>query len=225
MRNVFFALSAAAACTGPALAIPPVESDVSGYAEYGVASGQRYFLAASAKDQNGTLEFNSFTKHVEKALATKQLIRVAQPQEAEIVIFLDYGIGPPNKEVASYSLPTFGQTGVGSSSTFGRVSSTGSVSATTTYTPRFGITGSSSHVYSYTTYDRWMRLSAYSLAGNSERELWRTEVKSSGSTGDLRRIFPIMVYSSIKYVGTDTGRAVTVKVKEKNKDYRAFLGN
>ena len=48
-------------------------------------------------------------------------------------------------------------------------------------------------------------------------------MKSSGTTGDLRVILPLMAFAASKYVGTDTGKAMTVKSKEKAKDYLQFL--
>jgi hypothetical protein len=140
---------------------------------------------------------------------------------------LGYGIGEPKQHIASYSLPSFGQIGVASSSTFGTVSSYGTVSATTTYTPSYGVTGSTSHAFSYDTYDRWLRLSAIDAAhlksSGVVESLWRTDVKSTGSSGDLREIFPIMVFAASPYIGNDTGKAVRTKTKQKSKEFQGFL--
>lgn len=211
----------------PAHAVPPVYSDVSGYSISPTATGTTYYLATEKGLQSDQFQLREFSNHVERALSSKGLVRVASPDQAQTVVFLGFGIGDPKQRVASYSLPTFGQTGVSSSSTFGTVSSMGTVSATTSYTPTYGITGSSSHSYSYDTYDRWLRLTAVDgtqlRTSGTLHDLWKTEVKSTGTSGDLRVILPLMAFAASKYIGTDTGKAVRVKTKEKAKDYLQFL--
>jgi hypothetical protein len=176
---------------------------------------------------SNNFELAEFSGHIERVLSTKGMVRVNDSKLADVVVFVGYGIGDPKNEIASYSIPTFGQTGVSSSSTYGHVSPNGSISATTTNTPSFGITGWNSVTSRYTTYDRWMRIAAVDLTSFDDpkgvRERWRVEVKSSGSSGDLRLIFPVMAYSASQFVGTNTGKAVPVKVKEKAKEYGAFL--
>ena len=223
MRVLLATAIAVAAWHVPASATTPISSDVSGYAEFGISPGQKYFLAPADSKLSGTLEFNSYSRHVEKALRARQLVRVSERETADLVIFLSYGIGAPKKQTESYSIPTFGQTGVNSANTYGSVSSNGNISATTTYTPTFGITGSTTSVNTYDIYDRWVRLSAFQFQANEPKELWRTEVKSTGSTGDLRSVFPLMVFSSLRYIGTDTGKAIRVKMKETNKEFKAFI--
>ena len=203
-------------------------SDVSAYTDGSATMGIRYALVPEQNQKvSNSFEMAEFAGHVERILLAKGMVHVSDPKSADVIVFIGYGIGDPKKEVASYSLPMFGQTGVSSSSNYGKVSSNGSISATTTNTPSYGITGWNAVTSSYTTYDRWMRLAAVDLASYQDskglRERWRVEVKSSGSSGDLRLIFPVMAYSAAQYVGVNTGKAVPVKVKEKSKEYRAFL--
>lgn len=225
--RVALALVAASVLAAPAHAALPVYSDVSSYSISAPAAGTTYYLAAEKGLESDQFQLREFANHVERALSLKGLVRVAAPDEAQTIVFLGFGIGDPKQRVASYSIPTFGQTGVRSASTFGTVSSTGTVSATTTYTPSFGITGSTSQSYSYDTYDRWLRISAVDGAQlrtvGKLQDLWKTEVKSTGTSGDLRVILPIMAFAASKHIGVDTGKAVRVKTKEKAKDYRQFL--
>ena len=167
------------------------------------------------------LQFIEFAKYINRALLENGFKAVDENERAEIVIFLSYGIGDPKSKSYSYSLPTYGQTGVSSSYTTGSVSSYGgygTYSGTTTYTPSYGITGYTSHSDNYTHYFRFFTLEAIDLKDYMEEkkmtQVWKTKVTSSGSSSDLRRVFPIMVAASKEYIGTNTGKQVEVSLYE-----------
>lgn len=94
----------------------------------------------------------------------------------------------------------------------------GTYSGTTTYTPTYGITGSTTDSGTYTTYQRFLVLDALDLPEyrqtKKEVELWKTTITSTGSSGDLRRVFPYMVTASMPHIGTNTGQQVKVILME-----------
>jgi hypothetical protein len=47
--------------------------------------------------------------------------------------------------------------------------------------------------------------------------IWKTTVTSTGSSGDLRLVFPVLVAASVPYIGTNTGKKVDVTIKEDDK--------
>jgi hypothetical protein len=59
-------------------------------------------------------------------------------------------------------------------------------------------------------------------AGGAIKEIWKLDVRSSGTLGDLRAVLPAMAFAARNYVGTNTGKAIEIKVKEK-KDFKSFL--
>jgi hypothetical protein len=166
------------------------------------------------------LEFNEYSAYVHRALKKKGFSRSLNGiDEAKIVIFMDYGISDPKTYQESYSIPQWGQTGVSSSYTSGSIGSYGSYSGTTSYTPSYGVTGYTSGTSSYTEYTRYLKLSAVDVIkwkspNKSElTELWKTSVISTGSSGDLRKVMPILVVASEKYLGKDTGQQVEVTIE------------
>lgn len=191
-----------------------------------------YILLPGNKDTNpNDLQFKEYASYVNRALQEKGFIQAETFQEANVAIFLGYGIGDPREHQYTYSLPAWGQTGVSSAYTTGTVSSYGgygSYSGTTTYTPTYGITGSTTHSGSYTTYFRFMLLDAIDLdeyrKSDKEVQLWKTTVTSSGSSGDLRRVIPILVAASKKYIGTNTGKKVKVELSEEDDQVKAVKG-
>ena len=208
-------------------ASPTVELYVNGYSSGEIAAGTRYVIIVEDKIEPDQFEFREFTALLERALSTKGMVRTDDPKSADVVVILGYGIGPPKSEVASYSLPVFGQTGSNYSYTNGYISRNGNISATTTNVPTYGVTGSTSTTYSYEIYDRWMRVTAVNAIKFRETgkidQIWKADVKSTGTSGDLRYIFPKMAYSFSLYAGKDTGKAVKVKVKDNSKELKAFI--
>ena len=183
-----------------------------------------YILLPGNKDTKAEdLQFKEYATYVKRALSNQGFVPAESFEKANIAIFLVYGIGDPKESQYSYALPTWGQTGVSSSNTSGTVSSYGgysSYSGTTSYTPTYGVTGSTTQIGSYTTYFRFMVLDAVDLdeykKSKKEVQIWKTTVTSAGSSGDLRRIFPVLVAASQQYVGKNTGQKVKVDLYEED---------
>lgn len=185
----------------------------------------KYVLLPGIKDVNADdLQYREYASYIERALASKGYVKSNSFQEADVAIFLGYGIGDPETHQYTYSLPTWGQTGVATSSTYGTVNTYGNTatySATTTNTPSYGVTGSTTHSGAYTTFMRYMYLDAVDLEEyrntKKEQQIWKTTVTSSGSSGDLRRVFPILVAALKPHIGKNTGKKVKVIIKEADK--------
>lgn len=190
----------------------------------GTADKNSYILLPGNKDTKAEdLQFKEYAAYVNRALIKQGFVPAESFENANVAIFLIYGIGDPQEHQYSYSIPTWGQTGVSSSYTTGTISSYGgygSYSGTTTYTPTYGITGNTTHIGSHITYFRFMVLDAVDLdeykKSEKEVQLWKTTVTSSGSSGDLRQVFPILVAASQQYVGKNTGQKVEVNLYEED---------
>lgn len=122
-----------------------IYSTANGFSVGSPPTGSTYLLLSdSEKVSEEGLEFREYASLVERALAAKGWRRVSEFSAADQIVFAGYGIGNPQKEQISYSLPVWGKTGISSAYTTGTISTygnTGTVSATTTYTPSYGITG------------------------------------------------------------------------------------
>lgn len=190
-----------------------------------IISGKKYIILPGIKDTTKEdLQFQEYERYVATALTKKGCIITENINEADIAIFLGYGIGDPQEHVFSYSVPVWGQTGVSSSNTFGSVQSYGNsatYSGTTTYTPSYGVVGATSGVGTFVTYTRFIRLDAYDLAvyreSKKEKNVWRTDIVSTGSSGDLRRVFPVMIAAAAPYVGEDTKKMKEIELGENDK--------
>lgn len=160
-------------------------------------------LPANQRVPPTDLEFQEYAWYVHRALMARNLAPARTPNEAQLAIFMDYGVGAPRESLQTYNIPVWGQTGVSASRTSGTVSTYGSqsyVNASTTYTPQYGVTGYRTHVESQTIFPRFATFSAvdlvaYRTTGQSV-EVWKTQITSTGMSDDLRAVFPLMVAGS-----------------------------
>lgn len=188
-------------------------------------SYKTYILFPGNKDTSPSdLQFQEFSQYINKALVSKGFTPTENIEGAELAIFLGYGIGDPEEHLYSYSIPVYGQTGISSAATYGNINTYGnfgSYYSRTTYTPSYGVTGYTSHVGSYVTYFRYVLLTAFDLneyrKTQKEVQVWKTTITSSGSSGDLRMVFPVLVGASKDYIATNTGQILEVILGESDK--------
>lgn len=189
-------------------------------------------LPAEPNDIANQLEYKEYAQYVKRALDKKGFNVTDNADEANVVVFLKYGISEPQESVYSFSTPVWGQTGISSSHTSGTIHNYGSgmasFSGTTTHMPQYGITGYRTHVGTRIAYTRFVMLDAYDLERyretSEEVQLWRTTATSTGSSGDLRLVFPIMVAASSEYIGENTEKQILLILFENDKRVQEIKG-
>ncbi len=192
----------------------------------------RYVLFSGIKDTGeDDLQYQEYAVYIERALGSQGYVKAERSEEADIAIFLGYGISDPATHQETHSSPVYGQTGISQKNTSGTVSGygdTATYSSTTDYTPTYGVIGSKSYTETYTTYVRYMFMLAFDLGEyrrtNKEKEIWKTTVTSAGSSDDLREIFPVLVAASRPYIATSTKRKVSVYLNENDKSVLEVKG-
>lgn len=223
IKSIFIATSilCMSLVTGCATVQPArILASVDSLAQIDAYAKNRYLLLPGGKDVDvGDLQFQEFAVYIEKLLSEKGFVKASAFPDADVAIFLTYAIGDPHTYQYSYSVPTWGQTGVSSARTQGTVSSYGSMttySGRTTYTPAYGITGSSTRIGTNTVFTRFLLLDAYDVATylkeNKMSQVWKTDVVSTGSNGDLRLVVPYMIAAIKPYLATNTGRKIETSV-------------
>ena len=188
-------------------------------------TGNNYILLSSIKDvDTNDLQFKEFSKYVIRALALKGYRQVGNIEQADMAVFLSYGIGQPEKEYYSYSVPIYGETGGGISTFNATTSGSKGYSSTsgTIYTPpTYGIVGSSTVTGSTSTYFRWLVIESVNLNEFKKNQkvvpTCKTIITSRGSMGDLRKVFPIMVGAGADYFCDDTAGQIKIDLNENDK--------
>lgn len=193
--------------TGCATAPQPLQirADVDALSTVVPANKQRFVLmpgnpAVSPQD----LQFLEFKAYVEKALVKKGLVPAAGMEQGDLAIFLTYGVGEPQTQQYSYSVPVWNDSGFYPYYRYRYYSSM------PVYTQQ---------IATYISYRRSLTLEAYDMAGYlskapSQPQLWKINVQSVGPSNDLRIVFPFMVAAMLPYIGTNTGHMLSVVVDE-----------
>jgi hypothetical protein len=172
---------------------PPLQGAVSRF--HVLPASPQSFVIVPDRDQGDSLEFRSYANLVRQALAARGW-REGTMATADVAVFFQYSISQ-GRQVA-FSYPIFGQVPTGTSTTTGTISTYGNTSniyATTTRQTTTGIVGSG--VGSRTEFDRALRVLMFSLptyrSSQKMERVYEGEIRSSGSTGDLPTVMPVLV--------------------------------
>jgi hypothetical protein len=180
-------------------------------------------LPLDPKIDPSDFQFREYSAYVAVVLESRGLRPAPTVDQADLLVLVGFGAGEPREHYYAYSTPEFGQIGVASSTsttdaTVVRTPYAAEVTATTrtSYQPTYGVTGSTTHVGSYTTCLRWIVIRAWDRhalqSGPKTAELWRTTLRSDGTTCDLRAAAPVMVAAARTSIGTNTGQAIELKI-------------
>jgi hypothetical protein len=172
-----------------------------------------------------SLRYKEAEKFVKTALSGKGLYEAPKPEMADMVVSIDYGMGPPKVSQESRSEPMY-------------VTVPGAV---TTQLIQVGVdarghpifqtiriqepsrveyVGDREYMITVVTYEKYLRLSARenkpSVEGQPPAEVWTVDVSTEGENRDLRKALPVLAAATIEYVGKDTRGQKTIKLKDKD---------
>jgi hypothetical protein len=138
--------------------------------------------------------------------------KASDVRDAEIAVLVSYGIGEPQTTAYTYSLPIYGVTGGGTSTFDASIVGLGgssNISGTIHQPVTRGVVGSTIQTKTVTNFARFVVLDAIDLSAYRDSgeivPVWKTTVKSTGTSGDLRRVFPALMAAGWDYIARDTG--------------------
>lgn len=203
--------------------------EISGYSDGSPLSGRRYLLVPEEGQHSvSPFELAEYGRSVDRMLVAHGMVPVSNARDADLLITMGYGISNPNVQTYQNPVITTHIAPAQTTTTVQAIAPNMAIANTNNYGGGQTIT-SGGDSYDVTTYHRFLRLVAVDVASlrttHTVREHWRLEAKSEGSSNDLREIFPVLAFGAEPYVGSDTGKALPVKIKEKNKDFLAFLAS
>ena len=178
-----------------------------------------------------SLRYKEAAGYVRTALSGKGLYEAPDNQNADLVVSIDYGVGPPQSRREVVSEPVYvtlpGQmrverVQVGTDRNGNPVYQT----ITVQDAPRTEFAGYREYFVTVTVYEKFLRLNATenkpAAEGRPPSEIWMVDITSEGESRDIRKALPILAAASIDYVGKDSLGQKTIRIKDTDKDV-AFI--
>ncbi len=204
---------------------------VNGFSDPKYAGGHSYWLL-SGKDgvTVDDLEFREYAAYLRRGLAQAGYSESATLDQADLAIFVSYGIGDAKEQACSYSMPVYGQTGGGlyhfSGSTYSDYG-TATTYGTATHTPQYGVVGSEQFSGTTLTYLRYLSVDVFDMKAlrNEKKKIpvWRMDVMSRGRSDDLRSAFPVLVAAATPHFGKNTKKQIVVDISGGDKQVQQII--
>ncbi|MBN1378779.1 MAG: DUF4136 domain-containing protein [Gammaproteobacteria bacterium] len=157
------------------------------------SKGNNFFIIPGMQNlSENDLEFMEVSRYVTNALSKKSYVRADSADNADILVRLGYGIGDPQTSSETVAISQGYSYAVGW--------------MWFTEPPK-------TQTVKETTYRRNLILEAYDLKDPERKsQLWKTIVKSEGTSSDLNRILAYMIAASSEYFGTSTGMQIDLRI-------------
>ncbi len=194
---------------------------VDSIAESAAPHGNKYVLVSGMTDVNESdLYFKEFASHFRPILVAKGFTEVATREAADFEIALSYGTSSGRAEYYTYTRPIYHVTG-GDQIRYREVRTDASGQKTETtgtfYVPvRTEVIGYTSELNSQTVYTSYVILEAtVSAAENGatvRKPLWKTTLRLTDPSNDLRQLIPHMAAAGAPYIATNTGASIKIEL-------------
>ena len=174
-----------------------------------------------------SLRYKEAAGMVRTALSGKGMYEAPPGVKPDMVVDLDYGVGPPQMRREQMSEPVYitlpGQirterVQVGTDSAGRPVYQT----VTVQDPPRTEFAGFREYYVTIVVYEKYLKLSARenkeAAEGRPQSEIWTVDVTSEGESRDIRKNLPVLVAATIDYIGKDSQGQKTIRIKENSSD-------
>lgn len=218
------AMVAACATTQPVRKAAIFRVEVSGLASESRAATARTYvlLPGVAGVEANDLQFQEFARYVRGAMGQRGYV-ATDVESADMVVFLAYAISDrPEVLTVTRTVPVYGVIGGGTATVSSWTTSLDgglpTHTASTVQLPASTVqVGQQAYTEQHEVYHRSVELDAWDLRAfrelKAEVPVWRMRIASSGSSGDLRHVFPALVVAAEAHIGTDTGRRLRVEIR------------
>lgn len=193
-----------------------------------VAPTQQSYALKSKDPRMGeeNLRYKEAADFVRTALSGKGLYEAPNPEKADMVVELDYGMEAPRSKVERVSTPVYAQ--VGGGVRYEAVPITDSRGNTSQRTvavydpPRSELVGYDEIPRQVTVYEKYLKITARENKASSEgkppAELWSIHASAEDESKDIRKYLPIMASATVDYIGQDSSTQKTIRVRADGAD-------
>ena len=174
-----------------------------------------------------SLRYKEAAGFVKTALSGKGMYEAPPGTKADVIVDLDYGVGPPISRRETVSEPVYitipGQirqerVQVGTDSQGRPIYQT----ITVQDPPTTEFAGFREYQITVTVYEKFLKLAAKEnkemTEGRPQQEVWTVDVTAEGESRDLRKNLPVLVAATIDYIGKDSHGQKSIRIKDTDKD-------
>jgi hypothetical protein len=174
-----------------------------------------------------SLRYKEAAGFVKTALSGKGMYEAPAGVKPDMVVDLDYGVGPPQAKRELMSEPVYitlpGQirterVQVGTDAQGRPIYQT----VTVQDPPRTEFAGFREYYVTVVVYEKYLKLAAREnkevAEGRPPSEIWTVDVTSEGESRDIRKNLPVLVAATIDYIGKDSQGQKTIRIKDSNSD-------
>jgi hypothetical protein len=169
-----------------------------------------------------TLRIQEATGFIKTALSGRGLYEAPNPDQADVVVNVDFGIEAPRVHMEISSVPIYAQ--VGGGVRYEEIVTKDAKGNPSTRTvpvyepPRSEMIGYRDMMTPVSTYEKYLRISARenkpTEEGKPPAEIWSVSVKSEDESKDLRKYLPLLASASVDYIGKDTKTEQVVSIRD-----------
>lgn len=174
-----------------------------------------------------SLRYKEAAGYVKTALSGKGMYEAPENTQPDIVVNLDYGVGPPELRRETVSEPVYIE--IPGERRVERVQTGTAPNGTPIFStiviqdpPTTHLAGYRDYIITTVVYEKYLKMSALSTEvvaeGRPQSEVWTVDVTSEGESRDIRKNLPLLVGASIEYIGKDTKGQKTIKIKDSDRD-------
>lgn len=200
----------------------------------GQSVGKRFIIlpASQALYDANQIEYNQIAAVVSASLTRQGYIQVNEPEKADQGILLGFARSGAVTSTRNVTVPIYGQTGISSATTYGNANTTynylggGNLtsnttgSATTVYTPTYGITGAYDTTVTNTSYGTAVALNAYDakvyLKSNRVNLLWKSSAALVSSRADSIADYRGLASIAANYANMNTNGDTHLRIDPRN---------
>jgi hypothetical protein len=194
-------------------------------------SGESYrIIAKNGGDPRTDLRTKEAVDYVKAALSGRGLYEAPNPENADMVVEIDYDVEPPRVEFETRSVPVFARVEGGLRSVIVPTrSSNGSVTyrrVTVMDPPSQELIGFDQQTIPVTIYEKYLRVSARENVASGDEsppaQLWSVYASNEAEDDDIRSALPVLASVVVDYIGVTTEKDQKVKVNSQDEEV-AFI--
>ena len=191
-----------------------------------------HIRSSKNQEDEDSLRFKEAARFVKTALSGRGMYEAPNAEQAEMIVDLDYGIGPPRALMEMRSEPIYitlpGRTytervQVGTDRNGNPIYQV----VTMQEPPTTEYAGDREYQVMVVKYEKYLRMTARenkeATEGRPPPEVWTVDITTDGESKNLRKYIPIMAAASIDYIGADTRGQKSVTLKEEKDGAVAFV--